>query len=313
MLALPDTGLSRSIEKHNCDLHLFCDWVEGSLLFKAETRISRTDIVDVLCEEEFYDDQAFASDWLDDVWGELQRRQRILGSTAPFKIEPRAIKRTRQWQKVPAYSFCVLMPLLQSSSKWFPNYTVAQRTKHHAQQGLLFERISEESLRSAGWLTHLTGWSSTTAVSLPGVAAGVARKLGEPEHSGWERNVSPNANEAGLDLVLFRTFADGRCGFPVYLAQCASGKNWDTKLHTPVLSVWSKIVDFAAPPQKAFVLPHSLGMDDLRQVTVKVQGVVFDRYRLHDTSRPRKWWSPKLASDIETFLKPLIKALPSYV
>jgi hypothetical protein len=39
---------------------------------------------------------------------------------------------------------------------------------------------------------------------------------------------------------------------------------------------------------------------------------VFDRYRLHDTSRPLNWCSPKLAGDIVGFLKPLITQLPSY-
>lgn len=312
MLPLPETGVRASRTEHNCDLQLFCDWVEGCLLFKNESRLSRTDIVDVLCEEDIYSNQSFASDWLDDVWRELERRQRLLDGAAPFDVAPRVITRKRTWRQVPAYAFCVLAPLLQSSAKWRPKFKKAELAAHYAKQGLLFERISQEALRGAGWRTHLTGWSSTNATSLPAVVANVARQIGEPEHANWDKNVSKDGNEAGLDVVLFRAFRDDRCGFPIYLAQCAAGDNWNTKLHTPILAVWRKLIDFAAPPHKAFALPHSLGAEELRRVTVKVEGIVFDRYRLHDNLRPLNWCSQGLAKDLKAFLKPLITELPTY-
>ena len=313
MLPLPEEGVRASRKEHNCDLQVVCDWVEGCLLFKNESRLSWTDIVDILCEEEIYEDQEFAARWLDDVWRELERRQRLLGVAAPFDVGRRVITRTLTWKQVPAYAFCVLAPLLQKSAGWRPKYTKAELAAHYAQQGLLFERISDEALRGAGWRTHLTAWSRGRAKRLPAVVADVAQQVGEPERANWRTNVSPSANEAGLDVVFFRAFTDGRCGFPIYLAQCAAGDDWDTKLHTPVLSVWQELVDFAAPPHKAFALPHSLGPEDLRRVTVKVGGMVFDRYRLHDTSRPLNWCSQELARDLTAFLKPLITKLPSYV
>lgn len=312
MLPLPETGVRASITAHNCDLQLFCDWVEGCLLFTDETRLSRTEIVDVLCEEEIYENQAFATDWLDDVWRELTRRSGLLGSGAPFDVVARAITRRRTWDQAPAYAFCVLVPLLQSSATWRPAYPKARLAAHYTRQGLLFERISEEALKNVGWQTHRTGWSSSNATRLPAVVAGVAQQVGEPEHVNWAANVSPDANEAGLDVVFFRGFPDARCGFPIYLAQCAAGAYWDAKLHTPVLAVWRRLVDFAAPPHKAFVLPHSLAAEELRRVTVKVDGMVLDRYRLHDTSHPPGWCSEELAQDLKAFLKPLITRLPSY-
>jgi hypothetical protein len=108
MLPLPETGVRVSRAAHNCDLQLFCDWIEGCLLFKNETRLSRTDIIDVLCEEEIYDDQSFASNWLDDVWRELERRHHLLAGTTPFDLAARAITRKRTWDEVPMYTFCVL-------------------------------------------------------------------------------------------------------------------------------------------------------------------------------------------------------------
>ena len=202
MLPLPETGVCASRTAHNSDPQLFCDWVEGCLLFTNENRLSRTDIVDILCEQEIYVDQAFATDWLDDVWRELERRQRLLDDAAPFEVGPRAITQKLKWKQVPTYAFCLLAPLLQKSAGWRPKYTKAKLGAYYSQQGLLFERISDEALRGAGWRTHRTAWSSANAARLPAVVASVAQQVGEPEHANWATNIKPNANEVGLDLVI---------------------------------------------------------------------------------------------------------------
>ncbi len=53
MLTIPEYGFSRSVEKHNCDLSITCDWIEASLLFD-ETEISQAKITDILHEQGFY-------------------------------------------------------------------------------------------------------------------------------------------------------------------------------------------------------------------------------------------------------------------
>lgn len=313
MLKLPEKGIAPSKGSHNCDLHLFCDWIEGSILFKGETRISRTAILDILIETDTYSDQGFASAWLDNVWAELDRRRRLLDGASPFNVASRAVTHQLDWEQVPAYAFCLLTSLFQNATTWRPKYSKKNLAKYFALQGELFERISEESIRGAGWKTHRTGWSSGNAAKLPAVVTDIAQKVGEPELHNWAINVARHANEAGLDVVFFREFPDGRGGFPIYLAQCAAGSDWDTKLHTPVLSVWRKLLDFAAPPYKAFAIPGSLDAEQLRRITVKVDGLVFDRYRLHDAaSRTTTWCSSGLVGDLKKFMKPLIAKLPSY-
>lgn len=311
MLRLPETGIRASRTVHNCDLQLFCDWVEGCLLFAGDSRISRTDILDILEEEDIYNDQEFANAWLDNVWNELERRRGLLRHAPTYELEGRAISRKATWEEVPAYAFCVLTPLIQRYPRWRASVAASRL---YATQGHLFERISDEALQGAGWRTLRVGWSSDDYGSqrLPEVVTTVARHLGEPEHPNWSTNVSPKGNEAGLDIVFSRAFADGRTGFPIYLAQCASGDDWDTKLHTPVLAIWTRLVDFPLPPQKVFVLPHSLSAEDLRRTTVSVAGVVLDRYRLHDSARPAGWCSSALAEDIRTFVHSVIANLPVY-
>ena len=180
MLELPQVGIRSSRSRHNCDLPVFCDWIEGCLLFKDTLQVSRTDVLDILLEEDIYNDQGFANDWLANVWTEFERRQGLLGPMAPYRVSGRVITRTRTWDETRAYSFCVLVSLLQTSKTWLSRLSHELQESHYARQGTLFERISDEALRGAGWKTHRTGWSSDRASRLPAVVKEVAEQLGEP-------------------------------------------------------------------------------------------------------------------------------------
>lgn len=59
MLKLPAKGFYRSVDRHNVDLGICCDWIEASALFCGED-IAAADIVDVLRESEIYKTQDFA-------------------------------------------------------------------------------------------------------------------------------------------------------------------------------------------------------------------------------------------------------------
>lgn len=60
MLQLPTVGIRRSVGTHNCQQDAILDWIEASLLF-TERRVSKADVVGILCEENVYDSQAFAN------------------------------------------------------------------------------------------------------------------------------------------------------------------------------------------------------------------------------------------------------------
>jgi hypothetical protein len=305
MLELPERGFPPSVNKHNGNLHWFCDWIEGSLLFTGTERASRTDLWDRFSEKGLYVEQALFDQWLDNAWSEFERRADLLGAVCPYRIESRAISRAHKWDRRPDYSFCLVASLLHAAPSWRPKDRVAK--SHLARkQGALFERLSAWALHALGWTTLLTAWSDREQQKLPSVVTSVAAHLSEPEHTGWHRNVDPKANEAGLDLVLSTPFKDRRWGAPVFLTQCASGDDWDVKLHTPVLDVWTKLVDFASPPRKAFALPVSLDETQLRQTTVKVAGPVFDRYRLVSSSSLEE----QLEKDLVKFVRPLLRTLP---
>ena len=196
--------------------------------------------------------------------------------------------RQLNWQDVPAHSYCLVVSLGSKYDGWHaafgPNYVG---------QGRLFESITRAAMeaRFRGWKFLETGWSRDNTAKLATVIddliAAIDERKGNPDDY-----LDQDAKDAGVDLVWHLRFADARGGAPVYLAQCASGKNWVDKVNEPNIKEWIKIVDFAVPPSKAFSLPFSLSERELRRQSNRAGGLLVDGYRLlaHDVSESA--WIP---------------------
>ena len=307
MLALPERGIARSVEAHNVELDVLADWIEASVLFQEEPEISGAELVDLLCETQIYEQQAFAWERMGDAWAELRRRQDCLGGFSPLTIEPHRITRLTPWRDTPAHSFCVVLSL----AKWYPKW--ASRFGHnYTEQGELFELVTRASLERLlpGWRFHLTGWARTRTNKLGAVVKDIAALLGESIGK-IERWTKPTANEAGLDLLCYRPFVDARVGVPVYLLQCASGADWESKLHTPRLEIWRRLVEFAATPRKAFSTPFAFLDTDFVRNCVLVDGLLIDRYRLLSAGRDNlNWITAELRARLVAWLEPRVTQLP---
>ena len=307
MLTLPTSGIARSVDVHNVHLEVLCDWIEGSVLFDDQ-QVSGSEVVDVLCEGAIYVDQEFAWQRVADAWGVLERRLAFSGLGSPFRITSAKLERVKAWQAFPAYSFCLLLTFAQLYPKWANSFGC-----DYTGQGHLFERLTCESLNLIfpDWKIHPTGWTRTHPRKLGQVVQEVAARLGE-QVGNVKRWSADSANEAGLDVLCHRPFQDDRAGVPVYLLQCASGRNWDQKLKTPDLAIWTKIVQFTTKPQRAFAMPFALADDDFRYKCVLVEGMLLDRYRLLSAGRSNPdWLSKGLKRDLITWAKPRIKRLLS--
>lgn len=310
MLALPTTGFGRSVKKDNVELDVLCDWVEGSVLFGTDDRLSQREVVSVLCGQHTYDEQDMAANRVADAWLELHRRQRFLGDASPYEFDGHTLKlRADPWRDATAHSFCVLLSL----AKWYRDWA-RQFGKDYTEQGELFEQLTRESVTAqfTGWSVHQTGWSRSQAKKLDAVVSDVAGWLGEPKGD-VHRWSEASANEAGLDLVCFRPFADDRAGRPAFFFQCASGGDWEEKLHTPRLELWRRLVGFTAQnlPTKAFATPFAfLDADFIRNCNL-VDGLLMDRYRLLAAAKGNPGWlSPKLKASVVKWAKPRVAKLP---
>lgn len=311
MLPIPTSGLPQPTGtppeiEHNIKLDILCDWIEGSVLFDEE-HLSSIDVVDILMKEEIYDDQDLAAQIIEWGWRKLKRRLNWLGKGNSFAFIGRRMIRMRSWEENPAHSFCILLSMPQCYTDWSTSLCGVGYSK----QGWLFESLTKASIESqfSDWEVYHTGWSVSNPVKLSEVVDEVASRLGEEKKNiaPWE---NPEGNDAGLDLLCYRPFADNRVGIPVYLMQCASGKNWMYKLNEPNLNTWMKMIDFVATPRKAFAIPFALPNDEFNARCNMVDGMLLDRYRLLAAARYNREWVPTcLKAEIIDWIKPRLNAL----
>ena len=301
MLSIPN-GFRRSESAHNIDHETFLDWVETTTLI-SEDELSPTDIVDFLIEEQLYDDQTFATDFVSSGWDDIRRRLSWLGAQSPISFDDRWMIRNMSWPDCPAYSFCLIVSYGPRYSGWHddfgPDYT---------KQGELFELVTLAAMQAqfSGWEFLHTGWSRDRSSRLLDVVAEITSQINE-QVGDIDQYSSDRANESGVDLVWNLPFADERGGSPVYLAQCASGKNWVNKVGEPNVNEWCKIVKFPICPNKAFSLPFSLSDRDLRRQTTRAGGLLLDRYRLlaHNVLED-KWVPDVLRQELVDWLNPRV-------
>ncbi len=306
MLLVPDRGVPVSAKQHNNDLGTLCDWVELSALI-VELELSRSDAIDVLLEQYRYAEQDLAAERIGSVWTEVRRRVRILGDASPLSIDDLFLGRIRPWEEAPAYTFCLAASLAPSYSGW-----VRQFGHDYTEQGELFERLTAAAVlqQMPDWQVRITGWSRGHAVSLADVAPSLAEFLGAQTHPRFGDYARDQAHESGLDLAAHRQFRDRRGARPVYLVQCASGADWWSKLHTPELAVWNKIIDFIHPPAKAFSMPFALEEGEFIKRGLQVNGLLLDRYRLLGLDRlETDWLDVDLAEDLQRWVGPRLEWL----
>jgi hypothetical protein len=95
---------------------VYADWVECSVLFLDE-EISKADVKDCFSEINSFDRET-ALFTVDDIWLELERRKRLLGSGYPININRNRIKSsTKSWKNYAAYSFCSLISYSKSNKE----------------------------------------------------------------------------------------------------------------------------------------------------------------------------------------------------
>ncbi len=311
MLEMPEIGFARSVDKHNVNRVILVDWVEGSALF-GDGEISQSDVIDILQEKGIYSSEDFAAEILSDTWSELRRRSQWMDKGYPFRLGSRTIEKTSDsWEDAPAHAFCLFLTFALYYRTAVTHW-VKQNQEDYIGQGHLFERLSEESLSALGWNVHRTGWASGIQTArFQQIVTDVADHLRESFINNPIVALYESANEKGLDIVCHLPFRDERGGKPVYLMQCASGKDWTEKLHTPVISTWQGLINFSSSPQRAFAMPFALEDTEFYRRCKEVDGMLLDRYRLLSASASgADWASVALKTDIIAWLTPRLSALP---
>jgi hypothetical protein len=297
--------MNRSVEEHNLNFNAFCDWIEGSVLFDQD-EISGSDIVDILTEEEIYTSQGFAWVIVENAWAEIERRQAWMGVGAAMDVGA-SLRPRGGWRERPALAFCLVL----SFAKWYPAWARGFGVDFN-EQGEIFEELAKEAIQLIfpGWEVYRTGWSRTQPIHLSTIVKEIISRLGEIEGQ-LEPWTSVHARDAGLDLLCYRPFDDARVGVPVLMMQCASGADWEEKLRTPHLKIWTKLIQFACVPKKAFSTPYALSdLDFIRNCNI-ADAIFLDRHRLLAPGRENpNWISAALRDRILAWIEPRVNSLP---
>lgn len=308
MLTPPSRGFALSVTKHNVELDALAEWIEGCITFDDEV-LSLPEIADVLVEENIYRSQDFAKERIADAFQELTRRVRCLGNSCPFLVNGIRVRRTKQWKRVPAYSFCLMLALQVS---YRANFTTMFGVDY-TQQGILFEKLTAEALAQLGCSTHTTAWSRAATVSISDKVEALATHLGEPSRpDAIARWADDDAKDGGLDVVCHLPFADKWGGRPLYYIQCASGENWKEKRNTPNIALWDKLLDLATRPVRGMSIPFVLLADDFRRaVNFDLLSLFLDRHRIAAPVEGIKvnWVSRPLQAELNQWTESRLAAL----
>ena len=139
MLALPAKGLARSVNRHNVDLSICCDWIEACALFSGG-EATGSDIVDILRENEIYASQDFAWALVNNVFAMIRERGRVLGLGYPIRVrDGTRVVAEGDWDAYAAYAFCLTLSLSKAYPEWWRAFGV-----DYGPQGLHFEDLTAE-------------------------------------------------------------------------------------------------------------------------------------------------------------------------
>ena len=311
MLGLPEKAFADPETGKKLDEFQLADWLEGCITF-ADDVISQNDVVDALHENYLThkkDTQSAKDDAscrVEAAWCELARRVTCLGKSASYRLNGVRIERMCDWRQSPVFAFCLLVglrPVYRGAFKSFKDYT---------KQGELFERLTSASLTALGWDVHRVGWSKTKANSIATKVESVARFLGvDPLNGATEKWTAPKAKDAGLDLICQYIFKDGWGGKPIILTQCASGDDWEDKLHTPEVETWKKLVDIHTDPSRGLTMPFAIRPERFRRAGLRAGFVLLlDRHRLAVPDKsPADWIPVELSEELQKWMKERVQVL----
>lgn len=277
MIALPTSGIGRSIEKHNSDHLIASDWLELVVL-TSEEEWSQAGVTEVLIEGNIYRDQTFAAEFVQSMFAEIRRRRSLVRPAYPIAIgDSGELVSVMPSQSAAAHLFCLLLTVGPNYSGW-----VTQFGGDYREQGDLFELLMVSALQYwfPSWEVTRTGWGEGTQVELGKFVQLIATAAREELVPNWGQFVPPDANDLGLDIMAVRSFADDEGGLPILMWQCASGKNWVEKLTTPDTKAWHRVMSVTHTPLRALATPMVIPLGQVKSRRNKSHGLILDRYRL---------------------------------
>ena len=210
-----------------------------------------------------------------DAFAQLEHRQQLLGPAYPFTIS--TIGTTlRMTSRAPSSPYAFLLVLTHAQNK----------TRDDGPS--LFEQVSRSAL-----VEYLGGQTRVEFYDFGSPRRNASRAFRAAVkdlciHMGEGRDVKPHARmarvqDAGVDVVAWVPFRDGRSNQLTVLGQCTTSNRWRNKMDElqphDFCQRWLAEQP-AMSPLAAFFVPHHISDDEWRHVAVGERRLLFDRLRV---------------------------------
>ncbi len=280
----------------------WADWVELCLVYTENQTFSRDDMREGL-ELNYAGGEEEIDEIVEEAFREIAFRQSLLNETYPLVDEGTHIAKVRS--RPECLSFACLLAL--SVQQFYEETKVSGGAAHEPAK--LFEHLVAAAIRK-----YLNGSALRIGSPRePPVPAGFGDSLEYLAELMGERvrgPLVPHVGDADVDVVGWMPFADGKAGQFILLAQCKTGKHWDTEIGELSLDVWREQMAWATQPAKAIAFPYVFDgtLDEWRYIGLK-GGVPFDRLRLGCLVRDADLAAPVLAR-VRTWCEDFASKLP---
>ena len=303
------------------------DWIEAELLFGETSRLSTTEMLDVLLEDlsghegwrdayidlssvddgelidddverlvdfdENIDDSEELELAVDEAWQLLADRAAVVGLTYPLDVSDDLISRSlTSWQDNVVYPFLALLNVRRL-------LRLGSVITHH-EPAKLFERLTVQSLADyLGGQSIRFGWPHDTSDfsgSFEERARQLASMLGETACPTMP-TISGKENDYGLDVAAWIAI-DGRPNKLMVFCQCGIGDDFGGKAVS--IRGWSKVIAFATPPVPALAFPFIIEHVDTDWAALAADaGLLLDRVRI---ARLTSSMDPDLEAEITAWI-----------
>lgn len=249
MIELPDANSYGAV----------ADWIEIHLATTADF-ISRAELSSIL---EGLTGEEIPESFLSSVWNELINRQNRYVNP-PFTVsEQRICKASAPHGN--EYIACLIFSLFGASSERLSGTKLFERLS-----ALVLKEYLQGEVFIFGWPV-LDGMETAIGRRILDVSSKLKERFAESPRSPYK--------DRGVDIIAWKSFAEGRSSQCVILAQCAAGKDWCNKTRDLPLESWSQYIHWACDPVTAFFVPCIIPDDSWHDIS-REAGILFDRIRI---------------------------------
>jgi hypothetical protein len=252
------------------DAYALADWFEVMILLSRKPQISKAKILDAIAQKNGSSQQELEPQ-INFLFREIGRRRRIAGNGYPLIVEGSIIKLDNV-SDTEFYKFLLLISLDGPM----------RRDKRYKEIDEMFDKVVCEATKSyfgEGAESVRFGWpvSDGRPKDFNKALDWLSEKTGIPVVSGASK---PHKKDGGVDVVVWKPFADRRTAFVIALIQCTIQASWLPKGKDIIENLWrSRIATAGALTSLAipFIIKTNFeNWDDLRHTV----NIIFDRLRL---------------------------------